>query len=362
MTISNGFIKASDARSGNITDITVHREITSIEEQILIQSGNGFLSTTINNTIMTDTSLNTSTAVSAITSSGVSSGNTLILTSLTNIANGMSVRDITTPDAISGSVTVTSINYGTNAITLSSNLTVPGVRNSDVLYFSNLTVATSVGMPAYKDTLWMASTAGIQVGMIVEDKTVSGIIVPGTKVISIGSGEEAGSIQLSLPFIGNVGTGDLIEFSFYTTNVSTGSSTITLSGVTTPVGTPVTFSSTGTLPAPLSTATTYYLVPTATQYVYGIASTKQNSYQSTPILVVLTDVGTGLMSATVETQSQLYFTAWQDYSYNPESRIYSQQMLKVINYFTDLGYTITRVQAIDINGNTIGVMNWYITW
>ena len=51
-----GFIPASDAANGIVTDLALHQECTEIERNILVQSSNGFLSTTITNTPMTSNS------------------------------------------------------------------------------------------------------------------------------------------------------------------------------------------------------------------------------------------------------------------------------------------------------------------
>ena len=69
-----------------------------------------------------------------------------------------------------------------------------------------------------------------------------------------------------------------------------------------------------------------------------------------------------VISATPETQSQLYFNAWQNVYFFPEQQAYVNLMQDVMSYFTSQGYNITRQQQTDSNGNPLPVMQWYITW
>ena len=97
------------------------------------------------------------------------------------------------------------------------------------------------------------------------------------------------------------------------TNVNTTNNTVTIPGLaaeltasmpscsTNLLGTPVTFSSTNLLPSPLVTSTVYYLIPTTTTDVYGIATSKQNAFQCPPVsitLAVTPSVVTGTTSIT----------------------------------------------------------------
>ena len=76
MAVANGFISAKEARAGTTSDVIIHREISSIEERILIESGNGFLSATINNTYMTDKTINSPVVISSVNTTN----NTITLT------------------------------------------------------------------------------------------------------------------------------------------------------------------------------------------------------------------------------------------------------------------------------------------
>src|ERR1019366_10479307 len=66
-----GFIPASDAANGIVTDLALHLECTDIERNILIQSSNGFISTTICNTLMTSNVSFTPVSITASTSTTV---------------------------------------------------------------------------------------------------------------------------------------------------------------------------------------------------------------------------------------------------------------------------------------------------
>lgn len=134
--------------------------------------------------------------------------------------------------------------------------------------------------------------------------------------------------------------------------------TLTISGSPLTIGTPIYMTSTGTLPSPLQTSTIYYIVSTATLDVYQLSSTKQNSYQTVPIVIDITDAGVGTHSLTPLKQSQLYYMSWKNYTNFPESRIYSERMKSVINYFTSMGYNIERRESL----STVGTFNWYISW
>ena len=173
---------------------------------------------------------------------------------------------------------------------------------------------------------------------------------------------ESGNGFMTVSINDSLMTNNILNTSIEISSVSSGNDTITITGTSVTVGTPVIFTTTNTLPTPLSTNTIYYLVPTETIYVYKISASKQNSMQITPIVVALTDVGTGTHSITVQTQSQLYYNAWTAYTYSSEYKAYTVQMSSVISYFTNLGYTITRRQGTTSTGITGNIFYWYITW
>lgn len=122
------------------------------------------------------------------------------------------------------------------------------------------------------------------------------------------------------------------------------------------LGSPVYFTTTGTLPGNIITSKTYYLVPISST-TYKIAETKQNSMQTTPIIVDITSAGSGTLSLNVLSESQLYYQAWQNVVFNPDLKIYSQRMTTVIDYFVSLGYSIVRLKE-----NNSNIMNWSVTW
>ena len=353
--LSNGFISASTAGQNSVADIAVHQEVTAIEAEILTQSNLGFLSVEISDTPMTSVTSNSPITITNVNSTAVTSGNTLNFVNTTNVVTGMNVSDYSTPSAIGAGIQVMSLS-GTQ-VTLTDTVSPPGVLNGDIILFSNLTLATTASMLALKTTLWFADTSDISVGMVVQDLTTSGLIPPGTTVVSIGTGPLQGSIEISHELTGTVNLGDSISFSYALTAVSTGNSNITVTGSELPAGTPVTFSSSGNLPTPLVTDQTYYLVSTGTTNVYEIASTKQNALLPTPVTIALTSIPAGTNYMTLVSQSFLYFMALSNYYFKKESRIYTQQMDSVINHFMNLGYNIERRQ-----NQTANAFYWKISW
>jgi hypothetical protein len=173
---------------------------------------------------------------------------------------------------------------------------------------------------------------------------------------------ESGKGFMSVIVNDSLMTNNTLNTSVSVSSVSVMNNTITLSGTDVETGTPVIFSSTNTLPSPLTTNTIYYLVATNTINVYKLSDSKQNSMQTSPIVLTIADTGTGTHSAIIQTQSQLYYNAWTEYTYSPENKAYSVQMNNVISYFTNLGYSITRRQGTNSLGALSNIFYWYITW
>lgn len=173
---------------------------------------------------------------------------------------------------------------------------------------------------------------------------------------------ESANSFLSVTVNNTLFTDSVLNAPITITSVDPVLNTLTLTGAPLTIGTPIYVSSTGTLPSPLQTSTIYYIVPTATLDVYQLALTKQNSYQTVPVTIDITDAGTGTHSLTPLKQSQLYYMSWKNYTSFPESRIYSERMKSVMNYFTGMGYNIDRREAVNTLGVPVGTFNWYISW
>jgi hypothetical protein len=110
--------------------------------------------------------------------------------------------------------------------------------------------------------------------------------------------------------------------------------------------------------------------------VTGITITNSgNNYQTVPSIVIsppnvigsvqatataTIGYGSGPFSISKYTSSYDYFAAWQGTSISDAALIrpYQDQMNTVINYFTNLGYTINR----QINTNTNNTLQWSVMW
>lgn len=118
---------------------------------------------------------------------------------------------------------------------------------------------------------------------------------------------------------------------------------------------------------------------TSTSLGYSLSSiaviTPGSGYQSTPtvninapqsnlgntaIATATIGVGQGTISITSYPASRDYYAAWKNQTVSSEdlTRPYIDRMDTVINYFTNLGYTINR-QTNPTTGNTL---QWYIKW
>jgi len=71
---------------------------------------------------------------------------------------------------------------------------------------------------------------------------------------------------------------------------------------------------------------------------------------------ILGDLGLTAAVTNTSAVSKTYYTVWQNTTINTT---YKQQMSEVINYFTDIGYTIVRQKNADTTNTTF---KWYVTW
>jgi hypothetical protein len=69
-----------------------------------------------------------------------------------------------------------------------------------------------------------------------------------------------------------------------------------------------------------------------------------------------------VISATPLLLSELFYSAWTNVYFFPEQQQYVALMQKVIAYFQSVGYSITRQQQVDAQGNPIQAFSWHITW
>jgi hypothetical protein len=71
---------------------------------------------------------------------------------------------------------------------------------------------------------------------------------------------------------------------------------------------------------------------------------------------ILGDLGLVAATTTATAVSKTYHTVWQNTTINTT---YKQQMSEVIQYFTNIGYTIVRQKNADTTNTTF---KWYVTW
>ena len=71
---------------------------------------------------------------------------------------------------------------------------------------------------------------------------------------------------------------------------------------------------------------------------------------------ILGDLGLTAATTTATAVSKTYHTVWQNTTINTT---YKQQMSEVIQYFTNIGYTILRQKNADTTNTTF---KWYVTW
>lgn len=140
------------------------------------------------------------------------------------------------------------------------------------------------------------------------------------------------------------------------TALNTTNNTITLAQ-SLPSGTPVSFSSTGTLPTTLATNVVYYLVALGNN-VYNLAISKQAALKDIPLIIALPTAGSGTISYKQVKMAELYYLAWQNMYSTLEGKLYAAQMQAVIDYFSGLGYNIER-KAVS---NSIPLFYWSISW
>lgn len=125
------------------------------------------------------------------------------------------------------------------------------------------------------------------------------------------------------------------------------------------MGSVVTVFANGTLPAPL-TINTYYYVIYIDANTIKLASSLANVLQPIPQYITLNNSGTGEMYVALYPAGRDYYNTWKGLptSNSLNDRPYQDQMDNVIAYFTNLGYNIVR----QTNPSTNNTMQWYIKW
>jgi len=121
----------------------------------------------------------------------------------------------------------------------------------------------------------------------------------------------------------------------------------------------VTVTSTGTLPSPLESGVFYYVVFLDKDH-FNLSSTYSYSIQSRPYTIRITNSGSGTHTVRQYLNSRDYFAVWQGLTPSDKELIpaYTDRMNLVINYFTNLGYTIKRAA----NPSTNNTLMWKIQW
>ena len=71
---------------------------------------------------------------------------------------------------------------------------------------------------------------------------------------------------------------------------------------------------------------------------------------------ILGDLGLTAATTTATAVSKIYYNVWQNTATNTT---YKQQMSEVIQYFTNIGYTVIRQKNADTTNTTF---KWYVTW
>ena len=112
------------------------------------------------------------------------------------------------------------------------------------------------------------------------------------------------------------------------------------------------FSSSGTLPSPLTAAATYYVI-TVDNNNFKIATSFTNALNNIPLTILTT--GSGTLQVRATTVSVQYFETWQGTRLDKGQTL---QMQNVMRYFQDLGYNIYR----QINPQTSTTFTWVVSW
>ena len=142
-------------------------------------------------------------------------------------------------------------------------------------------------------------------------------------------------------------------------NISTSTNSFYITDHQIPAGTPITVTGTGNIAVPLTSNTLYYTIYQDPDNI-KLAASLEMATASIPTPIDITDSGTGNLIITTRNAASDYFAVWQNMpaSNTNLTAPYQDQMTTVINYFTNLGYTINRVT----NTNTSNTFNWQVNW
>jgi hypothetical protein len=108
---------------------------------------------------------------------------------------------------------------------------------------------------------------------------------------------------------------------------------------------------TGILPAPIQAGYFYYVNPIDSDN-FQLFTTKEKVLAN--IFIPLVNTGTGIHSSTLIPTSQLYYQVWLG---QITDNTLDSKMNSVIQYFTDLGYTISRKA-----NTTTSTFYWSVQW
>lgn len=117
-------------------------------------------------------------------------------------------------------------------------------------------------------------------------------------------------------------------------------------------GDQIQFNTTGALPAPVVTGKVYYAIVVDVN-TFKIATTQVNSVYNN--FVVLTAAATGTTSISEISLSQQAYNVFIGQS---TDQALTYQLNQIITHFTNLGYTVQRVQ----NPSSPGIFQWVISW
>lgn len=136
------------------------------------------------------------------------------------------------------------------------------------------------------------------------------------------------------------------------TSVDGTTSTFTLAASGLVLADEIQLNTTTTLPAPLTSGISYFVIPVDSN-TFKLATTQSNAMLG--VAITLTSAGSGTQQFRKVTQAQKFYATWQGTRID---RVRTLQMNTVIQNFTDLGYSISRIQ----NPTVPSVFSWNILW
>ena len=136
------------------------------------------------------------------------------------------------------------------------------------------------------------------------------------------------------------------------TSINTSTSVFTLNNHGYQNGDEVQFTTAGTLPSPVVSTATYFIIVVDSNN-FQIAATYINSATNIPLTIIT--VGSGTIQIRALSAAQDYYAVWQG---TRNDRGQTLQMNETIQYFTNLGYDLVR----QTNPNAPGIFWWICRW